>query len=73
MEQEWEICGHHGSWLRLVGHSNAAVRRWPSPNGKHMWQFRKTVSYASTVSEAKEYVEAAAEFFDVMRRNPYGT
>lgn len=60
-----------GNWIELEGETNAMVRIKPSPNGKYMWQFRKTVSYATTVEKAKEYVEAGAEFFNVMRRNPY--
>lgn len=43
------------------------------PDGRYLWQFRKVASYADTVEQAKEYVEAGAEYFDVMHRNPYAT
>jgi len=58
-------------YLLLQGFTNALVRTQPSPNGRHLWQFRKVASYADTVDQAKAYVEAGAEFFAVFRRNPY--
>jgi hypothetical protein len=36
-----------------------------------MWQFRKTVSYAATIEQAIALVEAGAEYFETMKRNPY--
>lgn len=41
------------------------------PDGRYLWQFRKVASYAPTVDQAKDYVEAGAEYFQTMRRNPY--
>ena len=58
-------------YLMLKGHKDAFVRTSPSPNGRYLWQFRQVVSYADTVDKAKDYVEAGAEYFEVMRRNPY--
>ena len=59
-------------YVRLADRDNAMVRCKPSPGGKgYMWQFRKVVSYAPTIQDAIAYVEAGAEFFDVMKRNPY--
>ncbi len=58
-------------YLELAGTRNAMVRTKPCPDGRYLWQFRKVVSYADTVEQAKNYVEAGAEFFSVMRRNPY--
>jgi hypothetical protein len=59
------------TWIQLEGPSHALVRTAPMPDGRYLWQFRKVVSFADTVDKAKDYVEAGAEFFDVMRRNPY--
>ena len=61
----------HGHWIFLNDAQNASVRVKPMPNGKFMWQFRKVVSFAATVEEAKEYVEAGLEYFETMRCNPY--
>jgi len=58
-------------YVRLASHVNAMVRCKPLPDGRYLWQFRKVVSFADTIKEAMEYVEAGAEFFDVMHRNPY--
>jgi hypothetical protein len=62
-------------YLLLQGFTSAMVRTDPMPDGryrgKYLWQFRKTVGYADTVDQAKDYVEAGAEFFDTFRRNPY--
>lgn len=58
-------------YLLLQGFTSAMVRTEPSPNGRFLWQFRKVASWAETVDEAKAYVEAGAEFFAVMHRNPY--
>lgn len=72
MQHEWKPNERmFGSYISLCGQTNALVRVKKSPNGRYMWQFRKIVSYADTIEQAKEYVEAGAEFFDVMRRNPY--
>ena len=66
---------HHTSphYLLLQGYTCASVRTKPMPDGRYLWQFRKVVSYAATVEEAKNFVEAGSEFFQVFRRNPYGT
>lgn len=72
MQHEWKPNERmFDRYINLSGQTNALVRVKKSPNGKYMWQFRKTVSYADTIEQAKEYVEAGAEFFDIMRRNPY--
>lgn len=60
-----------GGYLALQGYTCALVRTEPMPDGRFLWQFRKFVSYADTVDKAKDYVEAGAEFFQTMRRNPY--
>lgn len=72
MDHVWHLHPTNSKYLLLQGVTNALVRTEASPNGAHLWQFRKIVSYAKTVMEAKDYVEAGAEFFAVMRRNPYG-
>jgi hypothetical protein len=69
MEHVWAPRATH--WLQLQGPSHALVRVRPMHDGKYLWQFRDTVSFADTVEQAKDYVEAGAEFFSVMRRNPY--
>ena len=71
MQHAWEQHSKLLHWVRLNGRNDSAVRTRPMPDGRYLWQFRKVVSYAETVERAKEYVEAGAEFFDVMRRNPY--
>ena len=53
------------------GHRDACVRTVPSPNGLYLWQFRGVCSYAETIAQAKELVEAGIEYFAVFRRNPY--
>ena len=58
-------------YLILDGVANALVRTKPLPCGQYLWQFRKTAGKAATLDKAKDYVEAGAEYFDVMRRNPY--
>jgi hypothetical protein len=58
-------------YLILQGCKDAMVRTAPMPDGRYLWQFRKVVSYAATVEAAKDYVEAGAEYFETMRRNPY--
>lgn len=60
-----------GNWLILNNVKTMAVRVKPCDNGKYMFQFRKTVSYADTLAQAIEYVEAGLEYFETMRRNPY--
>lgn len=57
-------------WVVLDGQPNQAVRCKPDRNG-YMWQFRKTIAYAATIEQAIAFVEAGAEFFNVMKRNPY--
>lgn len=69
MEHIWKPRAQ--KWLQLEGPSHALVRTEPMPNGKYLWQFRRVVSFADTLEEAKNYVEAGAEFFAVMHRNPY--
>lgn len=58
-------------YLELAGSRDSMVRTKPMPDGRYLWQFRKVVSYAATLDLAKDYVEAGAEFFDAMHRNPY--
>lgn len=58
-------------YILLQGYTAALVRTEPMPNGRYLWQFRKVASYADTLEQAKEYVEAGAEFFQAFRRNPY--
>lgn len=67
----WQPHPTRSRFLVLQGVANALVDTVPSPSGKYLWQFRKVASYADTIEGAKDYVEAGAEFFDVMRRNPY--
>jgi hypothetical protein len=74
MEHVWKQRTTHprcGAYIELQGRNNALVRTTPMPDGRYLWQFRKVIGYAASVDQAKEYVEAGAEFFDVMRRNPY--
>lgn len=58
-------------YLVLQDVKDALVRTEKMPNGFYLWQFRTTAGYSESVDAAKHAVEAAAEFFDVMRRNPY--
>lgn len=58
-------------YLVLHGFTDALVRTEPMHDGKYLWQFRKTAGRADTVEAAKDFVEAGAEFFQSMRRNPY--
>lgn len=58
-------------WEELQGVKDARIRTKPDPAGRYLWQFRKTVAYASTLEAARDYVEAGAEYFAVMHRNPY--
>ena len=58
-------------FLVLQGFTNACVDTRTAPNGRYLWHFRKVASYADSVGAAKDYVEAGAEFFSVMHRNPY--
>lgn len=67
----WKPRAGNARWIELQGSANAIVRAAPMPDGRYLWQFRKVVSYADTVEQAKDYVEAGAEFFDTFRRNPY--
>lgn len=67
----WHPHPHNPNYALLQGFTNALVRTEPMPNGKYLWQFRKVASYAATIAEAKEYVEAGAEFFQAFHRNPY--
>lgn len=69
MQHTWKPRAQN--WLQLDGTSHALVRTKPMPDGRYLWQFRKVVSFAPTIEAAREFVEAGAEFFDVMRRNPY--
>lgn len=59
-------------YLLLQGYAAALVRTEPGPDGRYIWQFRGVASFASTVDEAKQFVEAGAEYFQTFRRNPYG-
>lgn len=66
---EWETISE--KYIGLKNFSDCLVRTIPSPDGRFMWQFRKVVSWADTVEEAKAFVEAGMEYFKVMKRNPY--
>lgn len=70
MEHVWQTSPVSAKYILLQGSASSLVRIEPL-NGRYIWQFRNVVSYADSVAAAKEYVEAGAEFFDVMRRNPY--
>lgn len=72
MNHVWHPSPISPKYVLLQGFTSAMVRTEPMPDGRYLWQFRKVASYAATVEQAKEYVEAGAEFFDVFRRNPYG-
>jgi hypothetical protein len=78
MPERMPMCSHvwrpHPSspnYVVLAGTPNALVRVKPTPQGRYLWQFRKVTSFADTVEQAKDYVEAGAEFFAVFARNPY--
>lgn len=58
-------------YIELAGSRDSLVRTKPAPDGRYLWQFRRVVGYAATVDQAREYVEAGAEFFGAMHRNPY--
>ena len=58
-------------YLVLQGFTCASVRTKPCPDGRYLWQFGEVASYADSVDMAKDYVEAGAEYFETMRRNPY--
>lgn len=74
LTHNWQhrVTKHGVLYVLLDGNASMSVRCKPCPMGSgYMWQFRKTVSYAPTIEQAINYVEAGKEFFDVMRRNPY--
>lgn len=71
MDHVWHAHPTNANYLLLQGFTNALVRIEPMPDGRYLWQFRKVVSYADSVDAAKNYVEAGAEYFETMRRNPY--
>lgn len=73
MEHTWHTHPQTPHYLILAGHANALVRTKAEWNGRYLWQFRNVVSYATTIADAKNYVEAGAEFFEVMHRNPYSS
>lgn len=58
-------------YVMLEGHKDTLVRTVQSQNGQYLWQFREVCSYAATIEQAKDFVEAGVEYFEVMRRNPY--
>lgn len=66
----WNPSPRNPRFLELQGVKDAVVDTRTAPNGRFLWQFRKVASYADTIAAAKDYVEAGAEFFSVMRRNP---
>lgn len=71
MDHVWHPHPTNSRFLLLQGFTNALVDTTIAPNGRYLWQFRKVASYADTVDAAKNYVEAGAEFFQTLRRNPY--
>lgn len=71
MTHTWTPHPRNPKWLQLAGSVDSLVRTVPDPRGRYLWQFRKVVSFADSVDAAKDYVEAGAEFFAAMRRNPY--
>jgi hypothetical protein len=71
MEHIWKPHTTNPRFLVLQGSKDSVVRCRPMPDGRYLWQFRKVISYAPSLEAAKDYVEAGAEFFAVMHRNPY--
>lgn len=67
----WHPHPTNPKYLLLQGFTNALVRLEPTVDGRYLWQFRKVASYAPSIEAARDYVEAGAEFFQTMRRNPY--
>jgi hypothetical protein len=67
----WHPHPGNSRFLLLQGFTNAVVDTQKAPNGRYLWQFRKVASYADTVEAARSYVEAGAEYFQTMHRNPY--
>jgi hypothetical protein len=67
----WKPHATNPRYVVLEGQKDSLVRTAPMTDGRYLWQFRKIVSYAASVAAAKEYVEAGAEYFETMRRNPY--
>jgi hypothetical protein len=52
-------------YLLLEGHADAVVRAVKSPNGQHLWQYRKRYGYQPSIEEAKAMVEALADHFSI--------
>lgn len=73
MEHVWLPSLLSPNYEVLKDSPSSLVRVSPMPDGKYLWQFRRVVSYAATIEQAREYVEAGAEFFETHRRNPYAT
>jgi hypothetical protein len=71
MDHVWHPSPVSTKYILLQGFTSAMVRTEPLPGGLYLWQFRKVVGYTATIEEAKEFVEAGAEFFETFRRNPY--
>lgn len=67
----WRPHATNPKYIELQGVDRALVRIDAMPNGRYLWQFRTVAGNADTVDKAKDYVEAGAEYFAVMRRNPY--
>jgi hypothetical protein len=70
MQFNWQPIGRN--WLELKCPVDAFVRTVPDPAGRYLWQFGKVASYAPSIAEARDYVEAGAEYYAQFRRNPYG-
>lgn len=68
---KWRIHERNPKFIELIGVKDAVVMVKAQPDGRYLWQFRKVVSYAATIKLAMDYVEAGAEYFEVMGRNPY--
>lgn len=68
----WTVKISKSGVVWFILNDTACVCVTPDPTGKgYLWQFRKIYSFASSLIEAMQYVEAGQEFFEVMKRNPY--
>ena len=69
---KWGVKFSRSGVVWLILNDTACVCCKPDPTGKgYLWQFRKIYSFAPTIGDAINYVEAGQEFFEVMHRNPY--
>ena len=73
MEHIWQPHPKNPHYLVLQGSRDSLVRTRAEWNGRYLWQFRDVVSYAESIAAAKDFVEAGAEFFEMLHRNPYSS